>query len=56
MGIFLMRPDGGIGRRCGFKIRWPRGRGGSSPLSGHLKDRISDLLSEAMLESLDYQG
>ena len=29
---------------------------GFEPPSGHLKDRISDLLSEAMPESLDYQG
>ena len=27
-------PDGGIGRRSGLKIRWPQGRGGSSPPLG----------------------
>ena len=27
----LSCPSGGIGRRSGLKIRWPQGRGGSSP-------------------------
>src|SRR5579863_1777632 len=27
-------PDGGIGRRAGFRYLWPKGRGGSSPLLG----------------------
>ncbi len=26
--------SGGMGRRCGLKIRWPQGRAGSSPASG----------------------
>lgn len=28
------RPGGGIGRRCGLKIRFPKGSGGSSPPPG----------------------
>ncbi len=28
------RPDGGIGRRAGFRYQWPQGRGGSSPFLG----------------------
>src|SRR5690625_8038480 len=30
----IMRPSGGIGRRVRFRCVCPRGRGGSSPLSG----------------------
>ena len=32
----LSCPSGGIGRRSGLKIRWPQGRGGSSPPLGTL--------------------
>lgn len=34
-------PSGGIGRRDGFKIRFPRGSGGSSPPSGTGQCRMS---------------
>ena len=33
------RRDGGTGRRCGLKIRWPQGRGGSNPSPGILQSR-----------------
>jgi hypothetical protein len=34
-------PGGGTGRRCGLKIRWPRGRTGSSPVRGTKRKRSS---------------
>ena len=30
----MVCPDGGIGRRAGFKIRFPRGSEGSTPSPG----------------------
>src|SRR5262249_52835349 len=34
-------PDGGIGRRAGFRYLWPKGCGGSSPLLGTIVFRGS---------------
>ncbi len=35
--------SGGIGRRGGFKIRWPKGLGGSSPPSGIFSNNTPEL-------------
>lgn len=40
-------PDGGTGRRGGFKSRWPKGRAGSSPAPG-TKSRL--LLIQPLLD------
>ena len=39
-----MRPGGGTGRRYGLKIRWPKGRAGSSPAPGtNKKQHVTEL-------------
>ena len=35
-------PGGGIGRRCGLKIRCPKGRAGSSPALGTIRAHPPD--------------
>ena len=44
-------PGGGIGRRCGLKIRCPKGRAGSSPAPGTNKNNYLSSISQNSLES-----
>ena len=37
--IFIVRPDGGIGRRAGLKIQFPQGSVGSTPSPGTIQLR-----------------
>jgi hypothetical protein len=43
--VMLLCPDGGIGRRAGFRCQWPLGRGGSSPLLGTIYNVTIELLN-----------